>query len=49
MPVLLLDATLMSTHTDGLCKLKISQNDKLKQMLVIIHITPKSIEFRVKS
>lgn len=49
MLVLLLDGTLMSIHTDGLCKLKISQNDKVKQMLVIIHITPKFKECRVKN
>lgn len=48
MPVLLLDGTLMSVHTDGLCKLKISQNDKLKQMLVVIPITPKLIDSKVK-
>jgi len=48
MPVLLLDGTLTSIYTDGLCKLKISQSNKLKQMLVIIHITPKFIESTVK-
>lgn len=34
---------------DGLGKLKISQNDKLEQVAVINHITPKFIGSRVKT